>query len=143
MNKLIKKIFSIRFLDMIPFIFFSIFLFICFWEASSLNYLGLLIWAIGLALWSAGLLAIGKYFHGFPEPKGLVTSGIYSKISNPIYLGGILAFTGLSIFTQQAFIIALTVIQIPFQLYRVGIEQKKLKQKYGEKYLKYKKQTWI
>jgi protein-S-isoprenylcysteine O-methyltransferase Ste14 len=143
MPKIITKILSTRFVDMVPITILSIFLFIHFWEKSTLNYLGLLLWIIGFAIWLSGLLAIGKYFHGFSEPKGLVTSGIYSKISHPIYLGGILLFIGVSVYIQHPLAIIITLINIVFQAHRIRIEQKKLKQKYGEKYLKYKAKTWI
>jgi protein-S-isoprenylcysteine O-methyltransferase Ste14 len=105
--------------------------------------LSLIILICGLALWYSGLFYLGKNFHGFSEPKTLITSGIYSKISHPIYLGAILSFIGLSIFSKHTFIILVTLILIPLQLIRASVEQKKLEQKYGEKYIKYKKGTWL
>lgn len=143
MNKVVRKIFSTRFLDIVPFTVFSVFLFSHFWKQSGVQYFSLLIYLCGLTLWYLGLFHIGKNFHGFSEPKGLVTSGIYSKVQHPIYIGTILSFIGLSIFTQYPLIIFVTIVLIPFQIIRSRIEQKKLEQKYGKKYLNYKKQTWF
>ncbi len=143
MNKIIRKIFSTRFLDVIPFTIFSIYLFTRYWVQSETLFLSLFILISGLALWYSGLFYLGKNFHGFSEPKTLITSGIYSKISHPIYLGAILSFIGLSIFSKHTFIILVTLILIPLQLIRASVEQKKLEQKYGEKYIKYKKGTWL
>jgi len=143
MKEILVKFFSIKFVDLVLFLFFSIFAFIYFWRNSIIQHIGILVITVGLLIWYLGLRALGQHFHIFPEPKSLVTHGIYSKIRNPIYIGSFLAFAGLSIFTMSIIVIVLTLIQIPLQLTRISAEEKRLIKKYGEKYLTYKAQTWI
>lgn len=89
----------------------------------------------------------------FKEMKGvkvqitadkLVTSGIYSKIKHPLYFGVRLMFIGFAlIFKSLLGLILIIIILVPLHLYRARKEEKELTNKFGDKYLEYKKRTWF
>lgn len=65
------------------------------WDARHVAGMGLA--AIGFALWLTARLQFGKSFSVRPEARALVTTGLYSKSRNPIYLFGGVAYGGLFI----------------------------------------------
>lgn len=72
-----------------------------------------------------------------------MTSGLYSKFSNPIYL-----FSSLSIFfamlpSGNILQYSILVVVIVIQVIRSKKEASLLEKKFGEKYLIYKSKTWF
>jgi len=76
------------------------------------------------------------------ETDKLVTTGIYSKIRHPMYLGFIIWIIGFPIFTDAAFTLASAIIWIPQILYWRVSEERHLVEKYKE-YQEYKRKTWF
>lgn len=83
-----------------------------------------------------------------PRPKGegfLVTSGLFSKSRNPIYLGGILMCIGwsVSMFSLVSFLLSLILIIV--LSYKIRIEERYLENIFSEEYLAYKNKTprWL
>jgi len=76
------------------------------------------------------------------ETDNLVTTGIYSKIRHPMYLGFIIWIIGFPIFTTAAFTLASAIIWVPQLLYWRNSEERRLVKKYRE-YAEYKKRTWF
>lgn len=77
----------------------------------------------------------------FNPPKELVTTGLYSRIRNPMLLGWFLMLFGVGILLNS---ISLIFIFTPLfillnVLYLKAIEEKEMEKKFGEQYLKYKK----
>ena len=112
------------------------------------NLLGLLLIAYGFYLVINPWFLFKKYGtpESFDESTALVCEGIYKYTRNPMYLGGAVILTGLSVilnnwlcfFTTFLFFLFMHFIFIPF-------EEDKMFKTFGEEYLKYKKQVrrWI
>ena len=101
------------------------------------RYTGLAFFIIGFSLF---ILSHVK-MRGQQTDK-LATTGIFSKIRHPMYLGFIIWLIGLPIFTNAAFTLASAIIWIPQILYWRASEERQLEQKY-EDYQEYKKKTWF
>ena len=76
------------------------------------------------------------------ETDKLVTSGIYSKIRHPMYLGFIIWIIGFPIFMNAAFTLISGIIWIPQLLYWRISEERMLEKKY-KGYQEYKRKTWF
>jgi protein-S-isoprenylcysteine O-methyltransferase Ste14/ribosomal protein L37AE/L43A len=105
--------------------------------------LGLVMFLTGDALVLVARLQLGTSFSGAPRARKLVTTGLYSKIQNPIYLFGALGMTGLILFLDRPIYLLLILIQIPIQLFRIQKERRVLTEHFGEDYLRYRKHTWF
>ncbi len=114
------------------------------WAWDARHVVGMSIGAAGLALWLAARVQLGKSFSVRPEARALVTTGLYSKFRNPIYLFAGVAYTGvfLSWGNVLAFIIFL-VAYIAFQYPRVRRERAVLEKAFGDEYRRYKARTWL
>lgn len=116
----------------------------CFIDLVKLNipnwirYLGLLLFLIGFFLFIFSHLKL----KGFEDKGRLVTSGIYSKIRNPMYLGFIIWIIGFPVFTQSFITLISSPIWISHIVYWKILEEKELEKKH-EDYSEYKKKTWF
>ena len=110
---------------------------------SLINMMAFIVTIVGLAIWFAGLFAIKDSFSLNAKAHTLITSGIYSKISHPIYTGAVLVFVGWCILLQSAWIYAFTALLLILEIIRANNENKILAQKFGDKYERYKATTWI
>ena len=88
-------------------------------------------------------IQLGRAFSVRAKATTLVTSGIYSRIRNPIYIFGALMLAGFILWANQPWLLLLLVVLIPMQLYRVRKEERVLTEKFGAAYLDYKRQTWF
>jgi len=73
----------------------------------------------------------------------LVTTRVYSRIRNPIYVFGILVFTGLFLFLEQPYLLLLIVPVLILQVSRARAEARVLEEHFGEQYKQYKATTWF
>ena len=76
-------------------------------------------------------------------PQKLVTTGLYSRIRNPMVLGWVVMLFGVGILLNS---ISLVAIFAPFftllnVVYLKTIEEKEMEKKFGEEYLKYKQRV--
>ena len=101
------------------------------------RYTGLAFFIIGFFLFIFSHLKIRGQ-----ETDKLVTTGIYSKIRHPMYLGFIIWIIGFPIFTNAAFTLASAIIWIPQILYWRISEERQLGKKYKD-YQEYKTKTWF
>ena len=101
------------------------------------RYTGLALFIIGFLLFIFSHVKIRGQ-----ETDKLVTSGIYSKIRHPMYIGFIIWFIGFPIFTNAGFTLASAIIWIPQLLYWRSSEERQLEKKYKD-YQEYKKKTWF
>lgn len=87
-------------------------------------------------------IQLGSAFSVQAKASHLVTSGIYSKIRNPIYVFGGLLLVGIFLYFRPILLV-LFVILIPMQIARARNEEKVLAEKFGEEYQRYKTSTWF
>ena len=86
---------------------------------------------------------LGRAFSVKANASVLVTSGVYSRIRNPIYVFSSLVFLGLIIWTGKPLLLIVLALLIPVQVMRSRKEEAVLAEKFGEEYLAYKRQTWF
>jgi protein-S-isoprenylcysteine O-methyltransferase Ste14 len=107
---------------------------------------GILLILAGLTLRFSARKTLGKQYSvqvETSEAHQLVTSGLFSVIRHPAYLGLLLLFLGipLTMGSWGSLIIA-GVGGIPAIIYRISVEEKYLQQWFGEKYKSYMTNTW-
>jgi len=105
---------------------------------------------VGTALVVAGIFGIavaryqlGRSFSIRAEAHQLVTSGLYSKIRNPIYVFGIVMIAGIVLVVQRPalwFVVGAVVIG---QIVRARREAKVLEATFGDTYREYRRRTWF
>jgi protein-S-isoprenylcysteine O-methyltransferase Ste14 len=83
--------------------------------------------------------------HKESRPKGVVETGIFAYVRHPLYLGAILFYLGLVMFTISLFSLFLFVVIFFFYNYIADYEEKLLEAKFGEAYAEYKNRTgkWV
>ena len=96
-----------------------------------------------LILWVIAHWELGKSFTARAEARELVTRGLYSKIRNPIYVFGGLFLAGMILISKRPVFLLAFAVLIPMQLIRVKKEEKVLREKFGEKYDEYRRNTWF
>jgi protein-S-isoprenylcysteine O-methyltransferase Ste14 len=105
---------------------------------------------IGMAIAFSGLAGVlvarytlGKSFSVRAKATALVTSGIYSRIRNPIYVSGIIFLIGIAIMLGKPIVLLILVLIIPMQIWRARNEAKVLEDRFGEEYRTYRRRTWF
>jgi protein-S-isoprenylcysteine O-methyltransferase Ste14 len=99
------------------------------------RYTGLAMFIIGVSLFIIAFLKVRD-----SDSDTLVTSGIYSRLRHPMYLGFIIWIIGFPVFTESLFTLASVAIWIPHILYWRMSEERQLTKMY-EDYEEYKKKT--
>jgi len=81
--------------------------------------------------------------HGVGDADKLTTTGIYSKIRHPMYIGLVLLHIGFP-FIAKSFIACLsTILWAGIISVWTHFEEKNLERCFGQRYIEYKKQTWF
>jgi protein-S-isoprenylcysteine O-methyltransferase Ste14 len=86
---------------------------------------------------------LGRSFSWAPKATGLVTTGIYSRIRNPIYISGMICGLGMILLAGRPVLLAIFLVIIPMQVVRARREAAVLEAKFGDAYREYRKQTWF
>jgi protein-S-isoprenylcysteine O-methyltransferase Ste14 len=94
-------------------------------------------------LLSIARMQLGRSLSLKAKATELVTTGIYSRIRNPIYLFGALTILGFIIWTGKPILLLVYVVLIPMQTIRARKESAVLVAKFGDAYLRYRKNTWF
>lgn len=113
------------------------------WPRDWVHWLGLGIAAPALVLLFVARIQLGGSFSVTPQARQLVTSGLYSRIRNPIYFFGEIMIAGFSLAIHRPILLLLLAIATPIQIVRARKESKVLEQKFGEQYRQYKQHTWF
>jgi protein-S-isoprenylcysteine O-methyltransferase Ste14 len=87
-------------------------------------------------------IQLGGAFSIKAKAQKLVTTGLYSRIRNPIYVFGGLFVVGFSLYLGPIWLL-LFIVLIPVQIARARQEEKVLAEKFGEDYQRYKAKTWF
>ena len=118
------------------------------------RYVGALVWTpwqiVGLAIFVPAFLLfvlarieLGRAFSVKAKASTLVTTGLYARIRNPIYVFGGLMSVGIFIFVHHPWWLLIWVPLIPLQVFRVRKEEQVLEAKFGDAYREYKRKTWF
>jgi protein-S-isoprenylcysteine O-methyltransferase Ste14 len=86
---------------------------------------------------------LGRSFTVRAQAHSLVTSGIYSRVRNPIYVFGTLTLVGLALFIGKPWLLLGLVVIVPMQILRARREEQVLMDAFGEEYRRYKARTWF
>lgn len=111
------------------------------WTAMRIT--GVAIAAPALLLLMLARVQLGSAFSIEARATKLVTSGLYSRIRNPIYVFGALFAAGLMIWSGIFWLLLFFAVLIPLQIYRSRKESQVLEAKFGDEYLAYKRKTWF
>ncbi len=114
------------------------------WAWDARHVIGVAMAAIGTALWFTARLQLGKSFAVRPKAQALVTTGLYSKFRNPIYLFGGVAYAGLLIAWGKVIPLIVFFLLYPtYQSMRARKEAEVLEKAFGDEYRRYKASTWL
>ena len=105
---------------------------------------------IGVAITTPALLLLltariqlGRAFSVRAKATNLVTTGLYSRIRNPIYVFSALLVLGVIIWAGRPVYLLFFAILIPVQILRSREESAVLEAKFGDEYRQYKQKTWF
>jgi len=110
---------------------------------SNMRIAGLLLMIPALILLTIARFQLGNSFSVKPEATQLVTHGIYSRIRNPIYVFGVLVFSGLFLFLERPYLLLLIGPVLILQIIRARAEARVLEQHFGDDYRRYRASTWF
>jgi protein-S-isoprenylcysteine O-methyltransferase Ste14 len=104
---------------------------------------GLMFSVIGFGGVIVARFTLGKSFSVAARARELVTTGIYSRIRNPIYIFGLICFVGFWTMFRIPAMGLLFLVLIPMQVWRAKQEARVLEEKFGEEYRRYRARTWF
>jgi protein-S-isoprenylcysteine O-methyltransferase Ste14 len=104
---------------------------------------GLALMVPGLVLWAIAHVQLGDSFAIRAEARQLVTSGIYSRFRNPIYVFGGIGIAGFFLAVERPILLLLFLVLIPMQIVRSRREARVLEEKFGDQYREYARHTWL
>ncbi len=104
---------------------------------------GIAIAAPAFLLFVAARVELGRAFSVQAKATTLVTTGVYSRIRNPIYVFGSVFILGMFIWMGRPWLLLIFAVLIPLQVVRSRNEERVLTEKFGATYLDYKQKTWF
>lgn len=107
------------------------------------RWIGLALAIVGQAGVFAARYTLGRAFSIRAKATELVTTGIYSRIRNPIYVSGEIFILGVAVMLGKVWLLAVLILLIPIQVLRARKEARVLEEKFGEEYRAYRRQTWF
>lgn len=114
------------------------------WELGAFRYLGLVLIALGAAIyfWCAWHFAVTG--RGTPAPidppKELVVRGLYRWMRNPMYVGVLSVVLGEALFYEAPVLFGLVAVAFAvFHLFIVLYEEPVLREKFGDAYERYRR----
>ena len=118
-----------------------------FWtlDGDTIRWLGVVLFAAGGALRLWPVFVLGHRFSGLVAIQPghtLVTSGIYSVIRHPSYLGLLVNSLGWGLAFRSGVGVLLTALTIPPLLARIHAEERLLRTQFGDEYDTYRARTW-
>jgi protein-S-isoprenylcysteine O-methyltransferase Ste14 len=101
-----------------------------------------------IIVFAVSIVAIARYqlgdaFSVKPKAQKLVTTGLYARIRNPIYVASPFFFLGLALTLAKWWPLVIGVVVIPVQIARARKEEYVLRKAFGEQYDRYRAQTWF
>jgi protein-S-isoprenylcysteine O-methyltransferase Ste14 len=111
--------------------------------ATPLHIAGALFIVLALLMVGTARYQLGGAFSIQAEAHHLVTTGIYARIRNPIYVGSPLMIVGLAMVAHNWWLLALLLILVPMQVRRARREASVLHAAFGDEYDRYRAHTWF
>jgi len=111
------------------------------WNAQ--RYVGIALAVIGISLVALARYQLGRAFSVVAEARHLVTTGLYSKIRNPIYVFGMLMLIGLVLVLQRPEGWLVILAGVIAQTIRARKEARVLEAAFGDAYRAYRRKTWF
>ncbi len=107
------------------------------------TWIGFALVVLGMAGVYTARYTLGQSFSIKAKAKALVTTGIYSRIRNPIYVSGVVSLVGIAIMIGRYELFWLLAVIIPIQIWRARNEARVLEERFGDEYREYRKRTWF
>ena len=104
---------------------------------------GAVVAVFGLVFLLTARIQLGRSFSVGAQAKKLVTTGLYSKIRNPIYVFSAMFLGGVAIVIGHPMLLLLLCVLVPLQIFRARKEEQVLHEAFGEEYARYKAATWF
>lgn len=140
--KVYSKVFSPIFMLLLIIVFYDL------WTGQLnllVSSLGVVFLFFGLGVYVKSVLTLGKFFSRDLEIKQghkLITSGIYTQVRHPSYLGSFFLFLGFGVIANSVIaLLILILIVVPWLCWRIKNEEKLLEKAFGKEFLDYKKRT--
>jgi protein-S-isoprenylcysteine O-methyltransferase Ste14 len=108
-----------------------------------INIVGLCLLMVGFVCWTIARFQLGRSFSVTAQARHLVTTGLYSKLRNPIYVFGSCVIAGVILVVGRPVWLLIFVVIIPMQIQRAKREAAVLEAAFGEEYRKYRAGTWF
>lgn len=105
--------------------------------------IGTILVTISFGLWISARVQLGNSFTIGAHAKGLVTTGLYSKLRHPVYYFSILTAMGIAMFTWCIYMTVPVILLIVIEAIRIQKEEQVLTATFGKEYLRYKQTTWF
>jgi protein-S-isoprenylcysteine O-methyltransferase Ste14 len=86
---------------------------------------------------------LGRAFSITPQARRLVTTGLYARIRNPIYVASPIYVVGLAFLIARWWPLLLLIVIVPMQIVRARREEAVLRAAFGNEYDRYRAQTWF
>lgn len=86
---------------------------------------------------------LGRAFSVTPQARQLVTTGLYGRLRNPIYLASPFLLISLSLVLAHWWPLLLLLVVIPLQLVRARREEAVLRNAFSAEYDRYRARTWF
>lgn len=108
-----------------------------------LRVVGMAMYVVSAALIVVARAQLGAAYTTGAEARQLVTTGLYSRIRNPIYVFAVPGVAGLFLFLNKPWYFLGFLVVIPVQIVRIRRERKVLTETFGDAYVEYRKRTWF
>src|ERR1700722_15505166 len=105
--------------------------------------IGAVIGGVSFPLFVLARWQLGSSFSIKAKAGRLVTTGLYSRIRNPIYLFGGVFTGGAALFFSGWGPLVVALVIVPVQIVRARREERVLAGAFGEEYARYKSRTWF
>jgi protein-S-isoprenylcysteine O-methyltransferase Ste14 len=104
---------------------------------------GAAIAVVSLCLIMLARMQLGRAFSIRAKATSLVTTGLYARVRNPIYIFGCFFCLGIAMFIPFWPLLLALIVIIPMQITRARREAAVLEASFGEEYRRYRRRTWL
>jgi protein-S-isoprenylcysteine O-methyltransferase Ste14 len=111
------------------------------WDA--IRVVGLVLMIGGIGLLTLARIQLGNSFSVTPQARTLVTTGLYRRIRNPIYVFGEIGLAGVLLYLGKPKLLWLLLVLLALQVVRARAEGRTLEEKFGDDYRAWKRTTWF